>query len=364
MKKILILANSSGGLYDFRNELVLKLLKEHEVAASLPDTVKTKELSEEGCRIIHTPINRRGMNPIQDGKLLLRYFRLLKKEKPDLVLTYTIKPNIYGGLCCRMLKIPYITTITGLGAGFHEHEFLRKVIIVLYRIAMKKASCIFFQNNENKEVFETCGIRGKKTRLVMGSGVNLQKHTFEEYPHNEKTIFLFLGRMMHEKGVDELLEAVEVVNGPDVEFRLVGYSDAEDLNKPLEEAAAKGYITRIDFDPNVHEHLKQASALVHPTRHEGMSNVLMEAAATGRPIIATGISGCVEILEDGVNGFYCKLKDSNSLVEALRKFMELSYEERAEMGRKSREKVEREFDRMIVVEHYYEEIQSILTEKE
>ncbi|MEI3211879.1 MAG: glycosyltransferase [Lachnospiraceae bacterium] len=168
MKKILILANSSGGLYDFRNELVLRLLKSYEVVVSLPDDVRTRELAEEGCRVIHTAINRRGVNPKEDISLLLSYRRLIQDEKPDLVLTYTIKPNIYGGFCSRMARVPYVETVTGLGSSFEKKGLFLHMIVAMYRTALKKAECIFFQNEENRQIFESYHIRGKQTKLVSG----------------------------------------------------------------------------------------------------------------------------------------------------------------------------------------------------
>ena len=203
MKKIMILANSSGGLYDFRNELVLKLLEEYQVVVSLPDQVRTKELEEEGCRVVHTPINRRGVNPIEDMKLLKAYRALLKQEKPDVALTYTIKPNIYGGFCCGCMKIPYISTVTGLGSTFQKKGILLKVIAAMYRVGLKKAACVFFQNEENQKIFESYHIKGKSSRLVKGSGVNLKRHRPEPYPEGAETHFLFVGRMMREKGIEE-----------------------------------------------------------------------------------------------------------------------------------------------------------------
>lgn len=362
MKKILILANSSGGLYDFRNELVQRLLSEYEVTVSLPDQVRTKELEEEGCKVITTPINRRGVNPAEDLKLLLAYVRLLKKEKPDLVLTYTIKPNIYGGFACRLKGISYVTTITGLGTTFQKQGVLLKMITLMYRMGLKKAQCVFFQNEENMGIFERYRIKGKSRQLVKGSGVNLTRHCYEEYPEDEKTVFLYVGRMMREKGTMELLAAAKELAASDVEFWLLGYCD-EDLKDQLTKAKEAGYIRLLEFDPNVHEYIRQASALVLPTYHEGMSNVLMEASATGRPVIATDISGCKEIFEEGITGFGCKVKDSESLSKALQKFLALSKQERAEMGRRAREKMEREFDRDLVAGCYYEEIQRILANK-
>ena len=356
MKKVLILANSSGGLYDFRNELVEKLLKEYQVSVSLPDEVRTKELSEEGCKVIHTPINRRGVNPAEDFRLLMDYRKLLKEEKPDLVLTYTIKPNIYGGFCCRMMKIPYLVTVTGLGSTFQKQGILLKMIVAMYRMGLKKAACVFFQNEENRQIFEKYKIKGKKDQLVKGSGVSLKRHTLEEYPQGI-TKFLFVGRMMREKGIEELLEAAEALHGPEVVFELLGYCD-EDYQDKLDACEEKGYIKQLGFHPDVHEYLKQASALVLPTYHEGMSNVLMEAAATGRPVIATRISGCKEIFEEGITGFGCEARSSEDLIRALKEFLKLPQEERARMGKRAREKMEREFDREKVVEKYYKEIKN------
>lgn len=352
VKKILIMANSSGGLYDFRNELVERLLEKYEVAVSLPDEVRTKELAKEGCRIIFTPINRRGVNPAEDFKLLKNYFGLLKREKPDLALTYTIKPNIYGGFCCRLLKIPYLVTVTGLGSTFQKKGPLLAMIVSMYRAGLKSASCVFFQNDENRRIFEQYKIRGKKVKLVKGSGVNLARHAFEEYPTGEGVRFLFVGRIMREKGIEELLAAARALHGPGVEFELLGYCD-EDYQDRLAACEKEGIIRHLGFHTEVHEYLKRASALVLPTYHEGMSNVLMEASATGRPVIATNISGCREIFEEGVTGFGCEAKSGESLICALKKFLRLSWQERAEMGRNARAKMEREFDREQVAQEYY-----------
>lgn len=355
----MILANSSGGLYDFRNELVEKLLAEGEVAASLPDEVKTKELSEEGCKIISTPINRRGVNPVEDIRLFWSYLRLVKQEKPDLVLTYTIKPNIYGGFCCRVMNVPYLVTVTGLGTTFQKEGLLRKMIVTMYRVGLKKAECVFFQNKENREIFEKFHIRGKSSKLVKGSGVNLERHRQEEYPRREAVKFLYIGRMMKEKGIMELLEAARELHSEKVSFELLGYCD-EDLQELLDEYETKGIIRQLGFDPKVQKYLKDCSALILPTYHEGMSNVLMEASAAGRPVIATDISGCREIFEEGVTGFGCKPGDSGDLIQALKRFLELSSEERAVMGQRAREKMEREFDRQKVVQDYLEEIKRVV----
>lgn len=359
MGTILVLGNSSGGLYDFRNELLLKLLQKHRVVVSLPDEVKTKELAEEGCEVRHTEINRRGMNPLQDIRLYRSYKKLLKEVKPDMVLLYTIKPDVYGGLACRVGKVPYMATITGLGSTFQKDNFLKKLIVCMYRTGLKKAECIFFQNEQNKHIFEECGIKGKKTLLVHGSGVNLNRHIPESYPEQEITRFLFIGRIMREKGIEEFLDAAKALHGENVSFETLGYCD-EDYGERLDSYEKQGMIKQHGFHTNVEDYLKEASAVVLPTYHEGMSNVLMEAAATARPVIATDINGCKEIVEDGITGFLCKPKDSKSLIEALQKFLALSTEERARMGRSGRKKMEREFDRNLITDVYIKEIENVV----
>lgn len=359
MSTILVLTNSSGGLYDFRNELLVGLLEKHKVIISLPDTMKVKELEEEGCEIIITPINRRGVNPKEDGKLFLVYRKLLKRIKPDLVITYTIKPNIYGGFACRLLRIPYMATITGLGGAFDRKGLFLKMIISMYRMGLKKAECIFFQNMENKEIFEGYRIRGKKERLVNGSGVNLVRHTFEEYPKEGKTIFLFVGRVMKERGILEYLEAAVRLHREDVEFAILGYCD-EDYQELLNEYEEKGIILQWGFQTEVHPFLAKACAIVVASFHEGMSNALIEAAATGRPVIASDISGCREAFEEGVTGFGFAPGNADDLIGAMEKFLALSGEEQALMGKAAREKMEREFDRNRVIGAYIEEVDTLL----
>lgn len=367
MKKILILANASSGLYDFRNDLVLRLLDNYEVVASLPDEVKTKELSDEGVRIIHTDINRRGVNPKEDFKLYKAYKKLIKAEKPDVILTYTIKPNIYGGYAARRLKVPYISTITGLGSAFQKGGLFKTMIVTMYKAAFKKASCVYFQNSENMRIFKECGIicDSIKTVLVNGSGVDFTQHSVLPYPDETDGIqILYMGRNMKEKGTDELLETAKYFFenkdsfGSKISFKLLGYSD-DDYDEILKEYESRGIIVTHPFDTDVTKHLRDCSAVILPTYHEGMSNVLQEAAASGRPVIASDIPGCREVFEEGVTGFGCEPGSSSSLIEAVRKFVNLSREERIKMGLQGRTKVEREFDRKQITEEYIKGINGI-----
>lgn len=361
MPKALILANSSSGLYDFRNELLLGLMDEgYEIVISLPDDLKVKELTAEGCRVVHTDINRRGVNPVQDLALFGAYRKLLKSERPDVVLTYTIKPNIYGGFACRLARIPYFSTITGLGSTFERGGILLKMIIAMYKTSLKGCKCLFFQNQNNRQIFEDCGIHAKKHVTVNGSGVNLDKHKFEEYPgHSDNvTRFLYIGRIMKEKGSEEYLYAAKKIHekyGDKVSFSAIGYFEDE-FEDQVKEAEKNGILKMIPYQKDIHPYIKEADAVVHPSYHEGMSNVLMEAAATGRPVIASDINGCKEIVDKDRSGFLVEPRNKEALADAIDRFMQLDVCSRKEMGRNGRSWVEKKFDRKKIIKTYIDEI--------
>lgn len=365
MSKVLILANNSSGLYIFRNEVIERLLSDgHEVLVSIPDNEHRAELESEGCRIIHTEMDRRGTNPVHDLKLLKFYKQLLKREQPDIVLTYTIKPNVYGGYACRKMKVPYISTVTGLGSSFEWTGIKKKMIVTMYKIGLKGCSCVFFQNAANKKLFEDLEIKGKDATLVNGSGVNLDKHSFEEYPGHKDDItrFLYIGRLMREKGIDEYLYAAEQMrkmHGDDVSVSVIGYSD-EDYEAKLKKAQDEKYLKVIPFQKNIHPYIREADAIVLPSYHEGMSNVLMEAAATGRPVLASNINGCKETVNDKVSGLLFEPKNEKSLLSAMEEFYNLSTEQRRQMGRAGRDKMEKEFDRKNIVQAYVSKIDEIV----
>ena len=358
MKKVLILANSSGGLYDFRNELVLELLKNNQVYVSVPDEVAVDKLREEGCEIIHTDINRRGMNPVQDMGLFKSYWKLLRQMKPDVVLTYTIKPNIYGGMCCRLQKVPYIVNITGLGTTFERGGMLKKMVVAMYQEALKKADCVFFQNDRNKQIFEENGIYGKKAKRVNGSGVNVEKYHYEEYPANEKPKFLFVGRLMKEKGIEEYLSCARKYANR-AEFDIIGYCE-EAYEEEVNQMQKEGILRFHGFQKEVKSFYKDTDAVVIASYHEGMSNVLLEAAATGRPVLATNIPGCKEAVEDNMTGLLFAPRDAGALETTIEFFLSMSTKQREDMGRAARAKMEQEFDRKHVVESYIEEINKVM----
>ena len=350
--KILILANNDVGLYQFRKELIEELLKEHQVLTSLPYGKLVEPLKKMGCIFIDTPIDRRGINPVKDLGLIRNYFAILKKEKPDLVITYTIKPNVYGGLVSRIKKIPYAVNVTGLGTAFQKQGALRTLVVMLYKLGLKRAKVVFFENQENQNVLlQEKIVKEKQCCLLNGAGVNLDHYELAPYPEESENIrFLFVGRVMREKGVDELFAAMEKLRSEGIQCSLDvlgGYEeDYEDAMKSYESA---GWLHYHGYQSDVRPFIEKAHCFVLPSWHEGMANTNLECAAMGRPVITSNIHGCKEAVIEGVSGFLCEKQNAKSLYEVMKKFTRMTYEERKAMGMAGRKHMEEIFDKKKVV---------------
>lgn len=354
-------------VFGMRGELIERLVKDgFDVTVSFPTDSLGKEenpYKEYGCTYVHTAIDRRGTNLIRDAVLLKDYIKLLKQVKPDVVLTYTVKCSIYGGMACRLMKIPYLVNITGLGTGLAEGGLKQKLLILLYKIAVKSAACVFFQNAKDRQFFVDHKIRFQfqKQSLLPGSGVNLEKYVPIPYPEDDKIVFTYIARVMKAKGIDEFLAAAKTIKQerPDVEFHICGFYE-DDYKEIIENAEKAGIVKYHGQVSDVRPYEAISHCIVLPTYHpEGISNVLLEAAACARPLITTDRHGCKEVVDDGVNGFLVKEKDSQDLIQKMYQFMELSWETRKNMGLAGRVKVEKEFDRQIVVEKYMEKLQKL-----
>lgn len=369
--KILILANYANGLWLFRKELLLALLEDgHEVVVSLPadenvSKLKALTFGQRKIEIIDTPFERRGTNPVKDFGLFTTYLRLLRQQKPDVVLTYTIKPNLYGGLACRMRHVPYVCNITGLGAAVEEDSFMSRLLLQFYRIAMKKAYRVFFQNEKDRNFMAQRKVAVHNAGMLPGSGVNLKEHPFVEYPAEDgKIIFLTVIRIIEYKGIKEYLEAVRIMDGrhQNVSFCLVGEYE-EDVRKQYEpqikELEEKGILRYLGHRNDVADIMAKSHVIVHPSYGEGIANVLLEAAACGRPVLASDISGCRETFIEGTSGFSFAVKSTDALVAAMEKILSLSCEERKNMGIAGRAWVEKNYDREIVIRIYRELLQKI-----
>lgn len=359
MSKVLFLVNHDVVIYNFRLELVERLLKEgHTVVISSPYGERIDDLIALGCEYREISMSRHGMNPFKEIKIVKAYKKLIDEVRPDIVFTYTIKPNIYGGMACRAKNVPYVANITGLGTAVENGGFVQKLTVLLYKYAFKKVQTVFFQNSENQDFFVKHKIAIDKHKLLPGSGVNLSRFSPLPYPENGKTSFAFISRIMKEKGIDQYLEAAEYIKSkhPETEFHVCGFCE-QAYEEKLRELADKGIIIYHGMVRDIKTVLEDVDCTVHPTYYpEGISNILLESCACARPIITTDRSGCREVVDNCVNGYIVKQKDSADLIEKIEKFLSLSRDERIAMGLSGRSKVEREFDRQIVVEKYMEEL--------
>ena len=351
--KIVIIANSSKGLYGFRQELIAALLKENKVCAYTQNNGSVEELIELGCGVKELNIDRRGIDPVKDFNLIRTIKKILKIEKPDLVITYTIKPNIYGGMICRLLNIPYAINITGLGTAFQNNGLLKTIVAKLYKIALKNARVVFFENEENRQIFiREKIVKESQTHRLNGAGVNLERYQVAEYPLGDRTKFLFMGRVMAEKGIDDLFAAMRrlLSDGVNCELDVLGGYE-EDYKDKIEQGEKEGWLHYWGYQKDVKPFIEAAHCFVLPSWHEGMANTNLESASSGRPVITTNIHGCLEAVEDGVTGYLVEKKNSDDLYRAMKTFAGLSFEKRKEMGLAGRKRMEKLFDKKNVVEN-------------
>lgn len=349
--KILILATFDVFVYNFKKELIKQLVNDgHEVVLNVPKGgIRYDDLLNLGITIEDLTIDRRGLNPLKDLKLLQYYNSLVKRIKPDKIITYTIKPNIYGGIIARKYKIPYYTNISGLGTGFTK-TFLKLFVVMLYKISLKKSCYVFLENYANADVFKKYKIVPlSKLIVVNGSGVNLEEFTYSELKTKDKCVFLFMGRIMEEKGVNEFIEAAALIKQeyPHTEFNLIGLME-ENFKDKIAILSDKNIIKYHGFIADVKPYIINADCVVLPSYHEGMSNTLLESAAMGRPIITSNINGCMEAVQDNISGYLVKVKDIQDLYDKLKTFILLPYETKKQFSLASRKLMEERFNRQSV----------------
>lgn len=361
MSRVLFLVNHDVVIYNFRLELVEQLLTEgHKVVVSSPYGERIEDLKKLGCVYKEISFSRHGTNPLKEFALINVYKKLIKEVRPDIVFSYTIKPNIYGAIACRGLNVPCVANITGLGTAVENGGIMQKVTICLYKYAFTKVQKVFFQNTENMQFFIDHKIAVKKHALLPGSGVNLQRFALLDYPDEETIEFAFISRIMKEKGADQYLEAAEYIRKkyPSTRFHVCGFCE-QAYEQRLQELHDNGTIFYHGMVRDVREVLARTHCTIHPTYYpEGLSNVLLESAACGRPIITTDRSGCREVIDDGVNGYVVEEKNTQDLIQKIEKFIALSPKQKKAMGVAGRKKVEKEFDRRIVVDKYMRELKS------
>ena len=352
MSKIIILTNNSSGLFDFRKELIQALIsKNNNVKAYTPFDLKVDELRDMGVDLYETKLERRGMNPLKDFKLFFQYLKIIKNERPDLVITYTIKPNVYGGVACSIFNVPYAVNITGLGSAFENGRILKTIATLMNKIACKKAKVVFFENEENRQFFVREHIvKEKQTYRLNGAGVNLEHYHVTPYPKGETIKFLFMGRIMKEKGIDELFTAMRrlVQNGVKCELDVLGGYE-ENYKDIIDKYESEGWLHYYGYQEDVRPYIEHCHCFVLPSWHEGMANTNLECAASARPVITSNISGCKEAVIDKISGFLVEKQNIEDLFDKMKKITNLTYAEREQMGLVGRAHMEDIFDKKKVV---------------
>lgn len=347
-----VLANSSLGLYRFRAMLISELVDEYDLVASVPDTEFVAELSKLGTQIYRIDFDRRGLNPFKDIRLLFSYVHLLRQAAPDCVITYTIKPNVYGGIACRLCGIRYYCNVTGLGSAFQKSGLLKKLATFLYKIGLKGASAVFFENEANMTELIDLGVLSEpKAVLLPGAGVDLEEFPYCDYPEESDRIrFLFIGRIMKEKGIEELLQAAQELyrEGYPIELDVVG-SFEEDYSVLFSQCEAEGWLNYYGYQSDVRPFIRSCQCFVLPSWHEGMANTNLECSAMGRPVITSDIPGCREAVQPECTGFLCDPHSPASLKSTMRTFLELDHRSKTIMGCAARKRMEAYFDKREVV---------------
>lgn len=358
-KKVLFLANHFITLFSFRKELIQKLVETgNEVYISIPED-ENDYFSNLGCHIILTEIDRRGVNPKNDLKLIAFYKKLIPEVNPDIIFSYTIKPNIYGCMASGK-KYKQVCNITGTGGTFLEKNLVSEICKILYRFSIRKCYKVLFQNIGDRDYFIKNNLVYNNYEMIPGSGCNLEEHMFQPMPETDITRFIFIGRVMKLKGIDEYLEAAKIVKEkyPNTEFLIAGWNEEEKYKKIVADYQEKGIVNYIGFRSDIGDWIAKCNCTVLPSHGgEGVPNVLLESAAIGRVCIGSKINGTMDVIEDGVTGYLFETGSAENLSQKMQQFLKLSAEEKAAMGKSGREKIEKEFDREIVIKKYCDEVE-------
>jgi glycosyltransferase involved in cell wall biosynthesis len=367
--RVFLVCNTAWSLYHFRLALAHALQDAgHDVWAVSPVDDFVERLTQHGVRHLPVPMDRKGTNPMADGLLTCRLFRLFRRYRPDVILAYRAKPNIYCSLAARPLGIPVVNTITGLGSAFSERSALVPVVEVLYRLALRRSARVVFHNEDDLQRFVRRRVVSPPVvERVAGSGVSLQR--FSPAPkrsNRDRFVFLFVARLLRDKGIGEYVEAARRLRDRalPVECQVLGYFDpgnpAAISVDQMEAWSAEGVVRYLGATEAVEQVMRDADCVVLPSYYrEGLPRTLIEAAAMGKPLITADSPGCREVVLHGENGFLCRPRDAADLAEKMATMLELPEEVRAEMGRRNREKACREYDERIIVGRYLELVASL-----
>jgi glycosyltransferase involved in cell wall biosynthesis len=359
-RTIVLSANSDWNIANFRPRLICALRGAgyDPVVIAPQDPAADDRMRELDVERIPIRIDRSGLNPVADLRLLADYRRLLGRIQPAAYLGFTIKPNIYGAMAAASLGIPAIPNVSGLGTAFIRRGVLQSIVTALYRLGFSKAPAVFFQNDEDRSLFVGRRIvRAKQSRVLPGSGVDLSRFA-PVAPSDGPPVFLLVARLLRDKGVIEFVQAARSLGSQGMHFQLLGPIDEGNRTAigrlELERWVEEGVIEYLGVTDDVRPFLAAATAVVLPSYREGMPRSLLEAAAMGRPLIATDVPGCRDVVEDGVNGYLCAIRDPVSLASAMRRLAGLPPTDRIVMGEAARRKVQEQFSEELVIRAYLE----------
>lgn len=365
--KVAIVLNTSWNIYNFRLNLIRSLQKQgHEIYTVAPKDGYTSLLEEAGCKHTHLRMDSRGANPIKDTALIFELFSIYKRLKPDVILHYTIKPNVYGTLAAALLRIPVVNNVCGLGTVFLKNGPLALVAKLLYRFSFRFAQKVFFQNPDDLKLFlDESLVKKQAVDILPGSGIDLKHFTPVNYQRNPTFTFLLISRLITDKGVLEYIDAVKKLKeeGIQARFQVLGAMDPEHkrgIHKTLIQSwINSGTIEYLGTTDDVRHFIQQADCVVLPSYREGTPRTLLEAASSSKPIIATDVPGCNQVVEHQVNGLLCKLKDADDLARQMRTLAGLDDNTLQTFGSNGRKKMEAEFDENIVINKYLQAIHEL-----
>jgi len=362
---VLIVSNTAWSIVNFRSRLIRALAdRGFNVVAAAPPDDYVPEVLKLGCTFRPLPMDNAGTNPIRDLLLISRMRRLLEDEKAGVMLTFTVKPNVYGAIAASSVGVPIICNVTGLGTAFLRRGWITRAVSALYRFALHRAFHSFFQNKDHFDDFlDRRLVPSERCSLLPGSGVDTDR--FAPRPRGSSRTFKFLlfGRMLRDKGIGEYVDAARRLRAsfPDAEFWLMGFVDVANRSaipmRDIDIWVSEGIVKYLPKRDDVRDVIADCDCVVLPSYTEGMPRTLLEAAAMGKPLIATDIPGCREVVEDSVSGFLVPARDASGLADTMAKMLRLSQDERHRMGEMGRQRVIREFDERIVLQRYLDQVE-------
>ena len=356
---LLLSSNSLWNIENFRSHLVEAFVREGwQVVIAAPATAEQVQVCSLPARVVPLDIQRSGTNPLRDLALIRAYYALIRAEKPAVFLGWTIKPNLYGAVAARFAGVPSVLNVSGLGTAFLGGRLLGRFVSILYKFAFQRASIVFFQNSDDREMFLERGlVRAEQARLLPGSGINLDQFPMTPLPGGPIR-FLLVARLLGDKGIREYVAAARLARLvlPGAQFQLLGPIDQCNRtaisSDEVDRWVSEGVIDYLGETSDVRPHIASATAVVLPSYREGLPRTLLEGAAMGRPLIATDVAGCRDVVEDGTNGFLCAVRDAQSLCRVMVKLARLDGYSRIRMGQRSRQMVEKRFSEELVAQAY------------